>query len=191
MGYIAMIAELTEQGLPPESIASRNDGAASSLIISMDETIAALKYMVRQFDGELRELYTRKCAGRIILVLVDHFVAATLVDLDDVLIQARRNGQLTRQQFHDVSLADITAQGTPLDGDAGAGPILAVIATALSLNQQDVRNASRRAGMIQELTGWTAVAFCVACHCWSDDVAAIAAGLGVTLIHFNLPGFDY
>ena len=186
-----MIAELTEQGLPPESIASRNDGAASSLIISMDETIAALKSMVRQLDGELRELYTRKCAGRIILVLVDHFVAATLVDLDDVLIRARRSGQLTRQQFNDVGLADIIAQGTPLDGDAGDGPILAVIATALSLNQQDVRNASRRAGMIQELTGRTTAAFGVACHCWSDDVADSAAALGVVLIHFNLPGFDY
>lgn len=204
-----MIAELTEQGMPPESIASptsgalrdatqprnaanaRNDGAESSAIISMDETLAALKSMVRQLESELRELYSRKCAGRIILVLVDHFVAATLADLDDVLIQARRNGQLTRQQFNDVGFADIIAQGTPLDGDAGDAPILAVIETALSLSQQDVRNAHRRAGMIQRLTGRTTAAFCVACHRWSDDVADLAAKLGVALIHHNLPGFDY
>ena len=204
-----MIAELTEQGMPPESIASptagalrdaphtrnaanaSNDGAESSAIISMDETLAALKSMVRQLEGELRELYSRKCAGRIMMVLVDHFVAATLADLDDVLIQARRNGQLTRQQFNDVGFADIIAQGTPLDRDAGDAPILAVIETALSLNQQDVRNARRRAGLIQDLTGQTTAAFCVACHRWSDDVADLAAKLGVALIHHNLPGFDY
>ena len=201
-----MIAELTEQGLPPESISSptagalcndpqtctaanaRNDGVESRAIISMDETLAALKSMVRQLDAELRELYSRKCAGRIILVLVDHFAAATLADLDDVLIHARRNGQLTRQQFNDVGLADnITAQGTPLDSDASDGPILAVIETALSLTQPDVRNAHRRAGMIQRLTGRTTAAFCVACHRWSDNIADIAAKLGVALIHHNLP----
>lgn len=203
-----MIAELTEQGLPPESIASptagalrdapqprnaanaRNDGAESGADIPMDETLAALKSMVRQLEGELSELYSRKCASRIILVLVDHFVAGTLADLDDVLIQARRNGQLTRQQFNDVGFADIIAQGTPLDHDAGDAPILAVIETALSLNQQDVRNAHRRAGMVQELTGRTTAAFCVAHYLWSDDLANIAAGLGVTLIHHELPGID-
>ena len=139
----------------------------------------------------LSESYRAKCESRIQLVLVDHFADAELVDFDSILIHARRSGQLTRQQFDDVRVVDIVAQGTSDAAVAGASTILAVIQTALSLTQQDVRNARRRAGMIQDLTGRTTAAFGVACHCWSDDLADIAAGLGVTLIHFNLPGFDY
>ena len=55
---------------------------------------------------------------------------------------ARRSGQLTRQQLDDIRVADIIAPGTLDDSDV---PVLAVIETSLSLNQQDVRNALRRA----------------------------------------------
>ena len=114
------------------------------------------------------ELYARKCARRIKLVMVDHFADATLVDFDAILVPARRSGQLTRQQLDDIQVADIIGPGT-LD-DSGV-PVLAVIETSLSLNRQDARNALRRANMIQELTGWTTADFCVA-HCrWSDDLA--------------------
>lgn len=196
---------IAEQRLPPESIASRLvgelraapqspgnagiriAGVESSSPPPMDKILADLKTMIRDLDNELRELYTRKCACRIGLVLVDHFADATLVDFDHTLVQARRSRQLTRQQFDDVRVVDIIAQGTPDDGDA---PILAVIATSLSINQQDVRNAHRRAGMIQELMGRTAAALCVAHYRWSDDLTDIAAGLGVALIHYELPGFD-
>ena len=138
----------------------------------------------------LEQLYARKCARRIRLVMVDHFVNATLADLDaidDLTASARRSGQLTRQQFDDVRVEDIIAQGTPAAGDAA---ILAVIESSISISQQDVRNARRRAGMIQELTGRAAAAFCVSHYRWSDDLAGIAAALGVTLIHYDLPGFD-
>ena len=203
-----MIAELAEQGLPPESIASRLvgelraepqirgdaisriGGVESSPVSPMDRTLADLKTMIRDLDNELNELYTRKCARRIRLVLVDHFADATLVDFDASLIQARRSGRLTRQQLNDIRVADIIAQGTPLDNDAGDTAILAVIETSLSLNQQDVRNAHRRAGMVQELTGRAAAAFCVSHYRWSEDLADIASGLDVTLIHCELPGFD-
>ena len=138
----------------------------------------------------LSESYRAKCESRIQLVLVDHFADAALVDFDSILVRARQSGRLTRQQFDDVRVVDIVAQGTSDFAAPGDAPILAVIATSLSLNQQDVRNARRRAGMIQELTGQTTAAFCVACHRWSDDVADVAAGLGVTLIDHALPGFD-
>ena len=130
------------------------------------------------------ESYARKCARRIKLVMVDHFADATLVDFDAILVPARRSGQLTRQQLDNIRVADIIAPGTL---DDSAVPVLAVIETSLSLNQQDVRNALRRANMIQELTGWTTAAFCVAHYRWSDDLANIAAGRGITLIHYKLP----
>lgn len=138
----------------------------------------------------LDTLYARKCAHRIRLVMVDHFAGATLADLDaidDLTASARHSGQLTRQQFDDVRVVDIIAQGTPVAGDAA---ILAVIESSISISQQDVRNAHRRAGMIQELTGRTAAAFCVSNCRWSDDLAGVAGALGVTLIRYELPGFD-
>lgn len=133
------------------------------------------------------ESYARKCARRIRLVMVDHCADATLVDFDAVLAQALRSGQLTRQQFDVVRFAEIVAQGTPNNGDDA---ILAVIEPSVSINQHDVQNVHRHAGIIQELTGRTTAAFCVAHYRWSDGLADIAAGLGVTLIHYELPGFD-
>ena len=135
----------------------------------------------------LGESYARKCARRIRLVMVDHFVDATLVDFDAVLVPALRSGKLTRQQFDVVQFAEIVAQGTPDNGDSA---ILAVIEPSVSIDQQDVQNVHRYAGIVQELTGQTTAAFCVAHYRWSDDLADIAAGLGVTLIHYELPGFD-
>ena len=123
----------------------------------------------------VRESYARKCARRIKLAMVDHFTDATLVDFDAIPVPARRSGQLTRQQLDDIQVADIIAPGTP--DDSGV-PVPAVIETSLSLNRQDARNALRRANMIQELTGRTATAFCVAHYRWSDDLADIAASLG-------------
>ena len=121
------------------------------------------------------ESYARKCARRIKLVMVDHFADTTLVDFDAILVPARRSGQLTRQQFDDVRVADIIAGGTPGAVDDVS---LAVIESSISFNRQDARNALRRANMIQELAGRTTAAFCVA-HCrWSDDLADIAASLG-------------
>lgn len=250
-----MIAELTEQGLPPESIASRLVGELRSspqirelilrellteeflglprLVERLGDAVSELRRDVNagrgevnarmdqlegavselrtdsnarmdRMQGEIRTLqgqmgnvrgesYEAQCASRIGLILIDHLDDVTLADLgaiDASLIQARRRGQLTRQQLYDVRVADIIAQGTPVDSDAGADPILVVIEASLSLNQQDVRNARRRAGMVQELTGRTTAAFCVAHYRWSDALADIAAGLGVTLIHHELPAFD-
>ena len=97
----------------------------------------------------VRESYARKCARRIGLVMVDHFADATLVDFDAILVPARRSGQLTRQQLDNIRVADIIAPGTPDDSDV---PVLAVIESPLSLNQQDVRNALRRANTMNRIS---------------------------------------
>ena len=81
--------------------------------------------------------------------MVDHFADATLVDFDAILVPARRSGQLTRQQFDDVRVADIIAEGTP---GALDDVILVVIESSISLNQQDVRNALRRANTMYRIS---------------------------------------
>ena len=156
----------------------------------MDRMQGEIRTLQGQMGNVRGESYEAQCARRIRLILIDHLDDVALADLDaidTILVQARRKGQLTRQQLYDVRVADIIAQGTPDDSDV---PILVVIEASLSLNQQDVRNAHRRAGMVQELTGRTTAAFCVAHYRWSDALADTAAGLGVTLIHHELPAFD-
>ena len=136
----------------------------------------------------LRESYIAQCERRIRLVLVDHLDDVTLADLDAIdasLVEAMRYGKFTRQQFDDVRVVGIIARGFDHSGD-----LLAVIEASLSISQQDVHNAHRRAGIVRELTGRTTVAFCVTHYRWPEDLADIAAALDVRLIHYELPGID-
>ena len=134
--------------------------------------------------------YSRKCESRILVVMVDYFIDATLVDLNAIvrrMRQALRSGQLTREQFDDLRSVGIVAQGTPI---AGGEAMLAVIEASVSIGRRDVYNAQRRAGIIQGLMGRTTGGFCASHYRWSDDLADVAAALGVELIHCEWPGFD-
>ena len=154
---------------------------------SMESSIKTLQGQVGNLRGQS---YEDECRRRIRLVIVDHLRGASLADLsriDEHLEQARHNGRITRQEFDQVRVIDIIAQGTPADGQS---EILAVVEASVSLNEQDVRNAARRASLIRNLLGEDTAAFCVSHYRWSDALGEFAAALGVTLIHYELPGFD-
>ena len=154
---------------------------------SMESSIKTLQGQVGNLRGQS---YEDECRRRIRLVILDHLRGASLADLsriDEHLEQARHNGRITRQEFDQVRVIDIIAQGTPADGQS---EILAVVEASVSLNEQDVRNAARRAALIRNLLGEDTAAFCVSHYRWSDSLAGVAAALGVTLIHYELPGFD-
>ena len=164
-----MATELTEQGLSPESIACQ---------------------LVRQLDGMLDELYEEKCSEQIELVMVDHFVNIVLADrsnINNLLLQARRDGRLTRQQFDQGRVVDIIARGALIDDQS---EIQAVVEVSVTINEQDVHNARRRAVLLQNLTGVNTKAFCVANAPWPDELDDEADQLGVTLIRYEMPGFD-
>ena len=153
----------------------------------MESSIKTLQGQVGNLRGQS---YEDECRRRIRLVIVDHLRGAFLADLsriDEHLEQARHNGRITRQEFDQVRVIDIIAQGTPADGQS---EILAVVEASVSLNEQDVRNAARRAALIRNLLGEDTAAFCVSHYRWSDALGEFAAALGVTLIHYELPGFD-
>ena len=154
---------------------------------SMESSIKTLQGQVGNLRGQS---YEDECRRRIRLVILDYLRGASLADLsriDEHLEQARHNGRITRQEFDQVRVIDIIAQGTPADGQS---EILAVVEASVSLNEQDVRNAARRAALIRNLLGEDTAAFCVSHYRWSDTLAGVAAALGVTLIHYELPGFD-
>ena len=142
--------------------------------------------------GNLRgHSYEQKCSEQIELVMVDHFADIALADRSDInnlLLQARRDGRLTRQQFDQGRVIDIIARGTPIGDQL---EIQAVVEASVTINEQDVHNARRRAVLLQNLTGVNTRAFCLSNAPWSDELDDEAEQLGVTLIQYEMPGFDF
>ena len=165
-----MSTELTEQELSPEPIAWQ---------------------LVRQVGSMVDELYEQKCSEEIELVMVDQFADIALIDrsnINNLLLQARRDGRLTRQQFDQGRVIDIIGRGT-LIGEQSE--VQAVVEVSVTINEQDIHNARRRAILLQNLTGVSTRAFCVANARWSDELDDEAEQLGVTLIRYEMPGFDF
>ncbi len=164
-----MTTGLTEQDLSPEAIA---------------------RQLVRQVGDMLDELYEQNCSEQIELVMVDHFADISLTDrssINNLLLQARRDGRLTRQQFDQGRVIDIIGQGTPLGEQS---EVQAVVEVSVTINEQDIHNARRRAILLQDLTGVNTRAFCVANARWSDELEDEADQLGVTLIRYEMPGYN-
>ena len=165
-----MTTGLTEQELSPESIA---------------------RQLAKQFGDMLDELYEQQCSEQIELVMVDHFTDIGLADrsnINNLLLQARRDERLTRQQFDQGRVVDIIARGTPIGDQL---EIQVVVEVSVTINEQDVHNARRRAVLLQNLTGVNTRAFCVANAPWSHELDDEADQLGVTLIRYEMPGYDF
>lgn len=149
----------------------------------------------RRLDGPVGNLrghsYEQKCAEQIELVMVDHFGNIALADrsnINNLLLPARRDGRLTRQQFDQGRVIDIIGHGAPLGEQS---EVQAVVEVSVTINESDIHNARRRAILLQDLTGVNTRAFCVANAQWSDELADEADQLGVTLIRYEMPGFDF
>ena len=141
--------------------------------------------------GNLRgESYEDKCRESIDLVLVDYVDRPALADrapIHDALIEARRSGTISRVQYDRVRVVDIIATGAEVSSNR---PILAIVEASVTINEYDVNAAYERAAILQNITGQETRPFCVANVQWSDALAGTARGLGVTLIHYELPHFD-
>ena len=187
-------------------IDDRIDEAKNELGNRIDEAKNELGNRMSSMEGGIRTLqgqvgnlrgksYEDQCKQRINLVLGDYLDDISLVDynrIDVPMARARRSGRITRQEYAQVKVIDIIAQGTPVQGISadGQSEALAVVEVSISLNEQDVRNAARRAALIRSVLDEDVGAFCVSHYLWSDALADFAAGLGVTLLHHELPGFD-
>lgn len=149
----------------------------------------------QRLDGQVGNLrghsYEQNCSEQIELVMVDHFADIALTDrstINNLLLQARRDGSLTRQQFDQGRVIDIVGRGTPIGEQV---EVQAVVEVSVTINEQDIHNARRRAILLQNLTGDNTRAFCVANALWSDELDDEAGQLGVTLIRYEMPGFDF
>ena len=135
--------------------------------------------------------YETRCTEDIELVLVDYVDKPVLANRDDIraaLVQARRNGVISRAQFDRARMIDIIAAGAELDSGR---PILAIVEASITINEYDVSAAQERAAILLDVTGQDTRPFCVANAQWSDALADAAEELGVTLIRYEMSGFDF
>ena len=164
------------------SLGERIDETNRSLGERIDENTRSIQTLTGQV-GELRgESYERRCAEQIDAALYDHFDFAVLADRTAInlqLVQARRNGLITRQEYEGGRNVDIIAQ----EQAEGQTPShLAAIEVSVSFNEDDLRNAAERADIIARVTGLPARAFLITRNAWPETVAAVAAQSGVTII---------
>ena len=149
---------------------------------------------VQRLSGQVGNLrgssYETRCTEDIELVLVDYVDKPVLANRNDIraaLVQARRNGVISRAQFDRARIIDIIAAGAELDSGRS---ILAIVEASITINEYDVSAAQERAAILLDVTGQDTRPFCVANAHWSDTLAGTADQLGVTLIRYEMPGFD-
>ena len=138
--------------------------------------------LICQMDELVEEVFVRRCAERIDAALFDHFDFAVLADRTSInrqLIQARRSGLLTREEYEGGLNVDIIAQ-EQTEGETPSR--FAAIEVSVTFNEDDLKNAAQRAATIARITGIPTGAFLITRNTWPETVAAVAAQSGVTII---------
>ena len=148
----------------------------------IDENTRSIRTLTGQV-GELRgEAYERRCAEQIDAALIDHFDLAALADRTSInrqLVQARRSGLLSREEYEGGRNVDIIAQ-EQMEGETPSR--LAAIEVSVTFNEDDLKNAAERAATIARITGVPTRAFLITRNAWPETVAAMAEQAGVTIV---------
>lgn len=164
------------------AVNQRIDETNRSISERIDENTRSIRTLTGQM-GELRgESYERRCAEQIDAALFDHFDFAVLADRTSInrqLVQARRSGLLTREEYEGGINVDIIAQ-EQAEGETPSR--LAAIEVSVTFNEDDLNNAAERAATIARITGIPTGAFLITRNTWPETVAAVAAQSGVTIV---------
>ncbi len=148
----------------------------------IDDDARAISDLISQLDELVREVYKRRCAKQIAAALIDHFDFAVLADRTSInrqLVQARRSGLLTREEYEGGLNVDIIAQEQTEGETPGR---LAAIEVSVTFNEDDLKNAAERAATIARITSIPTGAFLITRNTWPETVATMAAQSGVTIV---------
>ena len=151
-------------------------------MMPIDDEVRAISDLICQLDELVGEAYERRCAEQIDAALIDHFDFAALADRTSInrqLIQARRGGLLTREEYEGGRNVDIIAQ-EQVEGETPSR--LAAIEVSVTFNEDDLENAAERAATIARITGVPTGAFLITRNAWPETVAAMAERSGVTIV---------
>ena len=153
----------------------------------MDENTRAIRRLEGRVGRLTGQAYEDKCRYNIGVILdgwLDGPVVADRSQINAKLLDARRNGAISRQEYQDGLNPDIIARGVE---DIDQTGLLAIVEASVTFNQDDLEMAVRRAGVIAKVTGSGTAAFMATHFDWPDEVNAIAQALGVTIIRFEDP----
>ena len=139
-------------------------------------------------SGRLRGISYEDLCRRVIGVILDGWLdGPVLADLERInlqLLRARRNGDISRDEYNHGLLPDIVAREYDDENQTGR---LAVVEATVTFNRGDLEIAARRAAIIAKATGQRVDAFVATHHEWPPAMDAVARQLGVAIIRYESP----
>lgn len=164
-------------------------------LTSLEHTVQDTNVVVRSLQGSVGQLrgdsYENACAGEIDALLDGYLEFAVLADREKIrlpFLDARRNGQISREEYLDSYRPDIIARATH---DENETEHLAVVEVSITSNRDDLETARRRADLIGRVTGVPTSAYLVTHHQWPPEMDRVAHDLGVTIIRNEHPQYAY
>ena len=155
----------------------------------MDENTRAIRRLEGHVGRLIGHTYEDKCRYNIGVILdgwLDGPVVADRAQINAKLLDARRNGAISREEYQDGLNPDIIARGVE---DTDQTAFLAIVEASVTFNQDDLEIAARRAAVIEKVTGTSTAAFMATHFGWPDEATAIAQALGVTIIRHEDPDY--
>ncbi len=159
---------------------------------TMQGSIDGLRSDLNSLRGTLDNMrgntYEERCASNLRITLSEHFVDLALFDraeYQDALLAARRSGRIDRDELVDANHVDIVCQGRWFeDGQRTMG----VVEASITMNQDDVDTARRRANILRRVLDGQIQAFVISHAPWSDSLAEYADNAGVALVQHEEAG---
>ena len=156
----------------------------------MDENTRAIRRLEGRVGQMTGQAYEDKCRYNIGVILdgwLDGPVVADRAQINAKLLDARRNGAISREEYQDGLNPDIIARGVE---DTDQAAFLAIVEASVTFNQDGLEIAARRAAVIEKVTGTSTAAFMATHFDWPDEATAIAQALGVTIIRHEDPDYQ-
>lgn len=153
----------------------------------MDENTRAIRRLERRVGRLTGQAYEDKCRYNIGVILdgwLDGPVVADRALINAKLLDARRNGAISREEYQHGLNPDIIACGVE---DTDQSGFLAIVEASVTFNQDDLEIAALRASVIAKVTGTSTAAFMATHFDWPDEVNTVTRQLGVTIIRFEDP----
>ena len=146
---------------------------------------------IRSLEGSVGQLrgdsYENLCAKEVGVILDGWLDGPVLADrewINALLLNARRNDQISRSEYLDGLRPDIIAHGMAANGKPDR---YAVIEASITFNRDDLETAVRRARIIGRVTDTRTDAFIATSNDWPEEINEVARQLEVTIIQHQAP----
>ena len=167
------------------------EGSVGQLRGNANERLDDNTRAIRSLEGSVGQLrgdsYENLCAKEVGVILDGWLDGPVLADrewINALLLNARRNDQISRSEYLDGLRPDIIAHGMAANGKPDR---YAVIEASITFNRDDLETAVRRARIIGRVTDTRTDAFIATSNDWPEEINEVARQLEVTIIQHQAP----